>query len=242
MRLFCSSCVHSISKQHVHSFPILIFPNATHCHPPLVLSLWRPTSDLCIPLEHSGQTNSSPNHHRFPPPPFFAHTHLIVIDSVFVPLCIAVASDEDTYCGTAHYYILHKLQVSHQLHRALMAGSAHWHWAKVDARSTTQDGMGHCMQTGLSLEVRRQTIGLFKGGPGGPDPIGIEGQLEREAQSCAMCLRRPSLGFTPPRGWEPGHILSHGTKRGVYVRGAGVQGRGFDGEQAMTSLYPSTDH
>lgn len=56
-----------------------------------------------------------------------------------------------------------------------------------------------------------------------------------------MCLRRPSLGFTPPQGWEPGHILSHGTKQGVCVRGVGVQGRGFDGEQAMTSLYPSTD-
>lgn len=87
-----------------------------------------------------------------------------------------------------------------------------------------------------------QTVGLFKGGPGGPDPMGKEGQLEREAQISAMCLRRPSLGFTPPWGWEPGHILSHGTKQGVYVRGVGVQGRGFDGEQAMTSLYPSTDH
>ena len=57
-----------------------------------------------------------------------------------------------------------------------------------------------------------------------------------------MCLRL-SLVFTPPQGWEPGHILSHGTKPGVCVRGGlGVQGRGFDGGQAMTSLYPSTDH
>lgn len=38
-----------------------------------------------------------------------------------------------------------------------------------------------------------------------------------------MCLRRQSLGFTPPQGWEPGHILSHGTKQGVCVcvRGGG---------------------
>lgn len=56
-----------------------------------------------------------------------------------------------------------------------------------------------------------------------------------------MCLRL-SIVFTPPQGWEPGHIPSHGTKPGVCVRGLGVQGRGFDGEQAMTSLYPSTDH
>lgn len=67
MRLFCSSCAHSISKQHVHSFPILIFPNATHCHPPPVLSLWRPTLDLRIPLEHSGHTNSSPQPRQTPP-------------------------------------------------------------------------------------------------------------------------------------------------------------------------------
>lgn len=101
MRLFCSSCAHSISKQHVHSFPILIFPNATHCHPPPVLSLWRPTLDLRIPLKHSGHTDPPPTNLPSPPPPLSAHTHLIVIDSVFVPLCIAVASDEDTYCGTA---------------------------------------------------------------------------------------------------------------------------------------------
>lgn len=84
---------------------------------------------------------------------------------------------------------------------------------------------------------------LFQCGPGGPSPVSKEGQLEREAQSCAMCLRRPSLGFTPPQGWEPGHILSHGTKQGVCAReGWGSKGGGFDGEQAMTSLYPSTDH
>lgn len=210
---------------------------ATH---PLSLASGVPHRIFASPLNIQDTQTPPPITTDLPPTPHFsAHTHLIVIDSVFVPLCIAVASDEDTYCGSAHYYKLHNLQVSHQLIRA---GSAQPALGECGCRSTTQDGTGHCTQTGLSPEDRRQTIGLFKGGPGGPDPMGKEGQLEREAQSCAMCLRRPSLGFTPPRGWEPGHILSHGTKRGVYVRGAGVQGRGFDGEQAMTSLYPSTDH
>lgn len=161
-----------------------------------------------------------------------------MIDSVFVPLCIAVASDEDTYCGTA--LIVYCTETTGLPPVALSLQPA-LGW--VNAGSTGQDGMGQCMQTGhIEPEDPHQTVGLLKGGPGGPDPMGKEGQLEREAQICAMCLRRPSLGFTPPRGWEPGHILSHGTKRGVYVRGVGVQGRGFDGEQAMTSLYPSTDH
>lgn len=122
-----------------------------------------------------------------------------------------------------------------------MASLTRWDWANVDAAHRMEWAIV-CRQATLLPEDPRQTIGLFKGGPGGPDPMGREGQLQREAQSCAMCLRRPSLAFTPPWGWEPGHILSHGTKRGVYVRGVGVQGRGFDGEQAMTSLYPSTDH
>lgn len=138
-------------------------------------------------------------------------------------------------------YTAQELQVSHQLHCPFMASSTHWD--RVNAGSIGRDAMGQCTQTGhIEPEDPHQTVGLLKGGPGGPDPIGKESQLEREAQICAMCLRRPSLGFTPPRGWEPGHILSHGTKRGVYARGMGVLGRGFDGEQAMTSLYPSTDH
>lgn len=99
-----------------------------------------------------------------------------------------------------------------------------WDWENVDAGAPHRTAWAIvCRQGTLSPENPCQTIGLFKGGPGGPDPMGKEGQLEREAQSCAMCLRRPSLRFTPPRGWEPGHILSQGTKRGVYVRGVGVQ-------------------
>lgn len=124
-----------------------------------------------------------------------------------------------------------------------MASSTHWDWANVDPGAPHRMAWAIvCRQGTLLPEDPRQTIGLIKDGPGGPGPMGKEGQLEREAQSCAMCLRRPSLGFTPPRGWEPGHILSHDTKRGVYVSGLGVQGRGFDAEQAMTSLYLSTDH
>lgn len=78
-----------------------------------------------------------------------------------------------------------------------------------------RQGMGR--QGELLLGYPHQTAGLLQCGPGGPGPMSKGSQLEREAQSSAMCLRRQSLGFTPPQGWEPGHILSHGTKQGVCV-------------------------
>lgn len=76
-----------------------------HCpkgpHPPPALSLQRPTLGLGIPLNIQ-DTQTPPPTFSDPLPPFPStpprtHTHLIVIDSVFVPLCVAVASDEDTY-------------------------------------------------------------------------------------------------------------------------------------------------
>lgn len=129
---------------------------------------------------------------------------------------------------SALLYTAQNLQFSHQLHCGLKASSVHWEWANMDAGAPHRmAGAIVCRRGTLSPEDPRQTIGHFKGGPGGPDPMGKEGQLEREAQSCAMCLRRPSLGFTPPWGWEPGHILSYGTKRGVYVRRVGGPREGF---------------
>lgn len=67
--------------------------------PPPALSLQRPTLGLGIPLNIQDTETPPPTS----PPPFptapppRTHTHLIVIDSIFVPLCGAVASDEDTY-------------------------------------------------------------------------------------------------------------------------------------------------
>lgn len=75
-------------------------PPQTQPHPPPALSLQRPTLGLGIPLNIQ-DTQAPPPTSSDPLTPFpftpCTHTHLIVIDSVFVPLCGAVASDEDTY-------------------------------------------------------------------------------------------------------------------------------------------------
>lgn len=42
---------------------------------------------------------------------------------------------------------------------------------------------------------------------------GLRGPAGEGGSGLRRSLRRPSLGFTPPQGWEPGHILSHGTKQ-----------------------------
>lgn len=79
-------------------------------------------------------------------------------------------------------------------------------------------------------------------GPGGPGPTGRGGQLEggsvqRNVSEEAVIRVHPSSGMG-----TRSHSLTRHKAGCVCVRGVGVQGRGFDWEQAMTSLYPSTDH
>lgn len=86
-----------------------------------------------------------------------------MIDSFFVPLCIAVASDEDTYCGTALI-----VRCTETAGLPPVALSTRWVWTNVAAGSqgivwdiVHRYGM-------FSSEDPRQTAGLFKGGPGVP--------------------------------------------------------------------------
>lgn len=195
-------------------------PRIPKLHPhPLPLAFSDPHWDLASPWTFkTHRLLLQPPPAPSPPPPC-THTHLIVIDSVFVPLCEAVASDEDTYTELrrcTHCTLRKKLQVCNlwsdrELHAVGESGhSREW-----------QDGMGQGVCrirniSGWAIQARLDQ---------GVRALLAVGASWREAQCSAMCLRRPSLGFTPPQGWEPGHILSHGTKRGVCV----WEGWGFKG-------------
>lgn len=214
--------------------------------PPPAISLRCPTLDLGIPLNiqniQTPPPTSSDSLFPFPSNPC-THTHLIVIDSVFVPLCRAVASDEDTYTEPRHCthctLCRNYRSATSCTVRAFRLGVRKQLCAwKVIAKCDRAECVGrmarllwpYCRPHPLWTRTRGSRPDRLRG------PAGEGGSGLRK-----MCLRL-SIVFTPPQGWEPGHILSHGTKPGVCVRGLEVQGRGFDGEQAMTSLYPSTDH
>lgn len=129
MRVFCSFLFCSISKQVPHSGPNK--PDSYFCS-----SVTDPTHPLSFASSGPLWILASPRTfraHRLLPPPLppspqspapqhthtLTHTHPFVIDSVFVPLCIAVASDEDTYTEQRRsLYTAQKLQVSHQLQAA----------------------------------------------------------------------------------------------------------------------------
>lgn len=112
----------------------------------------------------------------------------------------------------------------------------------------TQQGMAGwegtgCVQTGQTLvKVSRpdcRPLQVWTRGPR-PDvlrgPAGEGGSGLRNVSEEAVIRAHPSSGM----GTRSHSLTRH--KAGCVCERVGVQGRGFDGEQAMTSLYPSTDH
>lgn len=67
-------------------------------------------------------------------------------------------------------------------------------------------------------------------------PAGEGGSVQRNVSEEAVIRVHPSSGMG-----TRSHSLTRHKAGCVCVRGGGSR-EGFDGEQAMTSLYPSTDH
>jgi len=215
MRLCRNSCVHSISEQVFHSglgTPILIFPNATNSHPshpqnsphpPAALSLQHPTLGLGIPLNIQDAQTPPPSYNPpcpHPPPPH-THTHLIVIDSVFVPLCGAVASDEDTYTELRRcaHCTLHRNYRSATCGRIM--SSVQWvsldtaghgrmtGWTKVCADRT---------HSGWAIQARLQASpSVDQGVPAqwAEGPAGVGGSVQRNVSEEAVIRVHPSSGM-----------------------------------------------
>ena len=146
-------------------------------------------------------------------------------------------------------YTAPKLQVCNQLHCPLMISSMQLDWVSESSLDTVGhgrvgwDGTG-CVQTGQTLaRLSRPNHSPLPVWTRGSRPDGLRGPAG-EGGSGLRNVSEEAVIRVHPSSWmgTRSHSLTRHKAVCVCVRRVGVQGRGFDGEQAMTSLYPSTDH